>query len=421
MTSHASSATEDSISVPVPLFETHRQYQAMEYEIAAAVGRVCTSGRYILGPECERLEQSLARYCGTAHALGCASGSDALLLALAACGVTGGDEVILPSYTFFATASAPWRLGARPVFVDIDPVTFNIDHRLIEAAITPRTKAIIPVHLYGQCAEMDPIVDIARRHHLPVIEDAAQAIGAGYRGRRAGSLGDVGCLSFYPTKNLGAFGDGGMLTTDRADLADRLSLLRAHGMRPRYYHQVVGINSRLDAIQAAILAVKLPRLDKWTAMRQCNADHYAELFADCGLDRILTLPSVAPNRRHVWNQYVVRVPDGRRDALQAHLASRHIGTEVYYPVPLHEQECFRSLEYAAGSLPQTERAARETLALPIFPELNRAEQARVVRAMAAFFGVVSPTSGHGIPRPKFLGLETGDRTTRRQAEMATRE
>lgn len=399
----------NSSSVPsatsgVPLFDTRRQFAAIRDDVLAAVERVCDSGRYILGPECERLETALAEYLGARRALGCASGSDALLLALMAAGVGEQDEVLMPSYTFFATASAAWRLGACPVFVDIDPATYNLDPALLEARVTPATKAIIPVHLYGQCADMDAIRVVARRHNLAVIEDAAQAIGAEFDGRRAGSLGDVGCFSFYPTKNLGAFGDAGLLTTDSADLADRLDLLRAHGMRPRYHHQVVGINSRLDALQAAVLAVKLPHLDRWTAQRQANATRYAELFAACGLDDVLSLPAVAPRRRHVWNQYVVRVPDGQRDKLQAHLHAAGIGTEIYYPIPLHRQACFRALRYAEGDLPETERAARETLALPIFPELTAAEQQQVVGRIAAFFGKQLPTVGHGVPRPKFLDV-----------------
>ena len=387
----------------VPLFDTRRQFETIRHEVLAAVSHVCESGRYILGSECERLETALAEYLGARRALGCASGSDALLLALMAAGVGEKDEVLMPSYTFFATASAAWRLGACPVFVDIDPTTYNLDPSLLEARVTPATKAIVPVHLYGQCADMDAVRVVARRHNLTIVEDAAQAIGAEYDGRRAGSLGDIGCFSFYPTKNLGAFGDAGLLTTDSPDMADRLDLLRAHGMRPRYYHQEVGINSRLDALQAAVLAVKLPHLDRWTEQRQTNATRYAELFVECGLDEVLALPVVLPRRRHVWNQYVVRVPGGQRDKLQAHLHAAGIGTEVYYPVPLHRQPCFQSLGYVEGDLPESERAARETLALPIFPELTAAEQRQVVGRIAGFYGK-QPRSApvHGVPRPKFL-------------------
>jgi dTDP-4-amino-4,6-dideoxygalactose transaminase len=374
-----------SPSAGVPLLDVQRQYQAIGHEIAQAIERVCDSGRFVLGPDCEQLEQSLAAYCHVPHAIACASGSDALLLALMAYDIGPGDEVLMPSYTFFATAAAAWRLGAKPVFVDLDPITFNLAPHLLEGLITPATKAIIPVHLYGQCADMRSILAIAGRHQVPVIEDAAQAVGAEYDGRRAGSWGAVGCLSFYPTKNLGGFGDGGLLTTGDAALADKLRLLRTHGMRPRYYHEVVGINSRLDSLQAAVLNVKLPYLEGWTVGRQDNAKRYTELFALCGMDRVLGLPRIAPLCRHVWNQYVIRVPDGRRDALRAYLAERKIGTEIYYPVPLHLQDCFSTLRYERGSLPESERAAEETLALPIFPELTAAEQQTVVREIAAFF------------------------------------
>ena len=369
----------------VPLLDVQRQYRAIQREVAQAIQRVCDSGRFIMGPDCEQLEQSVASYCQVPHAVACASGSDALLLALMAYGIGRGDEVLMPSYTFFATASAAWRLGAKPVFVDIDPVSFNVSPRHLESLITPATKAILPVHLYGQCADLRAIGAIARRHHLPVIEDAAQAIGAEFEGRRAGSIGEIGCLSFYPTKNLGCFGDGGLVTTGDAQIAERLRLLRAHGMQPRYHHQVVGINSRLDTLQAAVLNVKLRYLEGWTAGRQANARRYSEMFAACGMDRVLGLPVLSVNGRHVWNQYVIRVPDGRRDLLRTFLAEQKIGTEIYYPVPLHLQACFESLGYSPGSLPESERAARETLALPIFPELTAAEQQVVVQAISTFF------------------------------------
>jgi dTDP-4-amino-4,6-dideoxygalactose transaminase len=384
------------------LLDLARQYQPLREEMLTAITKVCDSGRFVLGPDCEKLESSLAEYCRSKHAIGCASGSDALLLALMACGVQSGDEVLLPSYTFFATASAVWRLGARPVMVDIDPVSYNLDPAAAARHVSPATKAIIPVHLYGQCADMTAINRLARQHGLAVIEDAAQAIGAELGGQRAGALGDVGCISFYPTKNLGAFGDGGMLTTHRDDLAERLKLLRVHGMQPRYYHQVVGINSRLDSLQAAVLNVKLPHLDRWAAARAENAQRYHELFAAAGLDRVLGLPAALAGRRHVWNQYVVRVPDGRRDALREHLAQAKIGTEIYYPVPLHLQECFKPLGYGPGSLPESERAARETLALPIFPELTAAEQQLVVGQIAGFFGARPAAAGHALAGPKFL-------------------
>jgi dTDP-4-amino-4,6-dideoxygalactose transaminase len=384
----------------VPLLDLGRQNRSLREEINAALSRVCDSGAFVLGPEVEALERGMAAYCRAGHAVGCASGSDALLLALMACEVGPGDEVILPSFTFFATASAVTRLGARPVFADIDPATFNLAPEAVERLVGPATKAILPVHLFGQCAAMDAICRIARASGLSVIEDAAQAIGAELDGRRAGSMGEVGCFSFYPTKNLGGAGDGGMLTTGRDDLADRLRLLRVHGMRPRYFHQVVGINSRLDSFQASVLNVKLPHLDRWTALRQANARRYTELFRQARLDRVLGLPVSAPQRRHVWNQYVIRVPDGKRDPLRQHLREANVGTEVYYPMGLHQQACFASLGYAPDDLPETVRAAREVLALPIFPELTGQEQKTVVERIAAFFS--RPSGGHGLARPKFL-------------------
>jgi len=396
-TSHTSSA---HTAPAVPLLDMSRQYEPLRDAIRAAIDRVCDSGRFILGPDCEQLEHGVAAYTGAQHAIGCASGSDALLLALMALKIGPGHEVILPSYTFFATASAVWRLGATPVFVDIDPKTFNIDAQAIAAAATCATKAIIPVHLFGQCADMEEVCRVAERHNVPVIEDAAQAIGAGYRNRMAGTLGDIACFSFYPTKNLGGFGDGGMLTSNSHELAARLRLLRAHGMEPRYYHKVVGINSRLDSIQAAVLNVKLPHLNRWAQLRRANAELYHALFAESGLDDVLTLPSTAEGCTHVWNQYVVRVPDGRRDALRTHLSGSKIGSEIYYPVSLHQQECFRSLGYMPGSLPESERAARETLALPIFPELRELEQRAVVNRIAEYFGVHRSTAS--VKRPKFL-------------------
>jgi len=371
----------------VPLLDLGRQHQPLLDELTAALRRVCQSGAFVLGPEVKNLEQAVAAYCRVKHAIGCASGSDALLLALMACDVGPGDEVILPSFTFFATASAATRLGAKPVFADIDHETFNIDPVAVDRLLTPATKAIIPVHLFGQCADMGAINRIATTYKVPVIEDAAQAIGAEWDGHRAGSLGAIGCFSFYPTKNLGGAGDGGMLTTNDDKLADRLRLLRQHGMNPRYYHKVVGINSRLDSFQAAVLNVKLPRLDQWTELRQANAARYDELFIEAGLDRVLTLPKASANRRHVWNQYVVRVPHGRRDELRESLTKAKIGTEIYYPLGLDDQECFRYLGYKPGDLPETDRAAREVLALPIFPELTAKEQQCVVAHIADFFGI----------------------------------
>jgi dTDP-4-amino-4,6-dideoxygalactose transaminase len=390
-----------------------RQFDLLREPLTAAVNRVCQSGRFIFGPDCESLENALAAYCGAKHALGCASGSDALLLALMAYEIGSGDEVLLPSYTFFATASAVWRLGATPVFVDIDPVSYNLDPLDLARKISPRTKAVIPVHLYGQCADMEPIMRIAQAKGIPVIEDACQAIGAKYDHQSAGSIGDIGCFSFYPTKNLGGFGDGGLLTAQTDALAHRLKLLRAHGMEPRYYHQLVGINSRLDTLQAAVLNVKMPHLEQWTEQRAANAARYGELFAGYRLERVLTLPTALPKRRHVWNQYIIRVPDGKRDALRQHLTDAKIGTEIYYPVPLHQQACFAALGYGPNSLPHSERAATETLALPIFPELTAAEQHTVVARIGDFFGVRAATGGSAastIKRPKFLDKSTERRS-----------
>jgi dTDP-4-amino-4,6-dideoxygalactose transaminase len=397
------SAPLPPVPVPaVPLLDVNRQNGPLADEIRAAIDRVCTSGRFVLGPDCEALEREVAAYCRANHAVGSASGSDALLLAFMALSIGPGDEVIVPSYTFFATASAVWRLGARPVFADICPATYNIDPAHVAALVTRNTRAIVPVHLFGQCADMTMLSSLAARHGLPIVEDAAQAIGAEWAGRRAGSMGLVGCLSFYPTKNLGGFGDGGMMTAQHDDLAARLRLLATHGMSPRYYHKLVGVNSRLDTIQAAVLRVKLPHLDRWTARRSANARRYAELFAARGLAHALGLPSETAPARHGWNQYVVRIPDGRRDALRKHLADAGIGTEIYYPVPLHLQECFATLGYREGSLPETERAARETLALPIYAELTQSEQEQVVARIADFFTSAAPRRIHGMDGPNYL-------------------
>ena len=381
-TVHRNSPSAPAKSTHVPLLDVGRGNGPLRDEIMAALARVVDSGRFLFGPDVKQLEEAVAKVSGSKHAIACASGSDALMLALLAIGVGPGDEVIVPSFTFFATASAAWRLGAKPVFVDIDPVTFNIDPQRLAAAITPATKAIIPVHLFGQCAEMDAICMVARQHGLTVIEDAAQAIGARYRGRGAGSMGDIGCFSFYPTKNLGGMGDGGMLTTSSDTLAEKLRLFAAHGMNPRYYHQVVGINSRLDSLQAAVLNVKMKHLADWTAARQINAARYQEMFETVGLDDVIGLPRAYSDCEHAWNQFTIRVPHDRRDKLRAKLASHGIGTEVYYPVPLHRQQCFESLNYAPGSLPHTEQAAREVLSLPIYPELTASEQELVVAGIA---------------------------------------
>ena len=387
-----------------------RQYEPLQAELEAAAIAVLRSGHYVLGPAVTELERGIAEYCGVRHAVGCASGSDALLLALMAAGVGPGDEVIVPSFTFFATASAPWRLGAKVVLADIDPGSFNLDPAEVAARISPATRAIIPVHLFGQCADIAGIraacqVSDATNGKVWIIEDACQAIGAERHGGRAGSLADMGCLSFYPTKNLGGMGDGGMLTANDDALAERLRLLRGHGMQPRYYHQVVGINSRLDSLQAALLSVKLPHLERWSNARARNAERYTELFVNAGLDEVLVLPLPAAEGRHVWNQYVVRIHDGQRDALRAHLAERKIGSEIYYPLCLHQQVCFASLGYGAGSLPQSELAAAEVLALPIYPELTAEEQQSVVAAVSEFFEQrAAPVAGStsAVRPPKFL-------------------
>ena len=388
-------ATQNDVSTsPVPLLDLARQNGPLQDEIRAAIDEVCQSGQFVLGPPVKKLEATVAEYCGVKHAIGCASGSDALLLALMAIDIGPGDEVIVPSFTFFATASAVWRLGAKVVFADIDAATYNIDPKCVAAAVTPATKAIIPVHLFGQCADMDAINAIANEHSLTVIEDAAQAIGAKYGQQPAGSIGEMGCFSFYPTKNLGGMGDAGMLTTNDDSLAEKLLLLRGHGMQPRYYHQIVGINSRLDSIQAAVINVKMPHLDTWSDRRRENAARYTRMLTEAGLANQIGLPvdtsgQDSSDGRHVWNQYTVRVPDGRRDSLRAYLNERGIGSEIYYPVPLHQQECFASVDFQLSQLTETDRAAAEVLALPIFPELTANEQQVVVDAIGNFFASVA--------------------------------
>jgi dTDP-4-amino-4,6-dideoxygalactose transaminase len=327
----------------------------------------------------------VAEYCGAKHAIGCASGSDALLLALLALGVGPGDEVIVPSFTFFATASAVWRLGAKPVFADILPDSFNLDPADVLYKLSTATKAVIPVHLFGQCAEMDEIRQITTAARgIPIVEDACQAIGAEYRGRPAGSLGTLGAFSFYPTKNLGGFGDGGLITTDDDNLAAKLRVMRDHGQQPRYYHHFVGLNSRLDTLQAAVLNVKLPHLDDWAQARERHATRYSTEFAERGIEDLIVAPTTTQHCTHVWNQYTVRVVDGRRNALQQFLTDRRIGSAIYYPVPLHLQKCFAALDHEEGSLPVTEQACREVLSLPVYPGLTSEEQGRVIDAIESF-------------------------------------
>lgn len=368
----------------VPLLDLKEQNAALRPEIEAALGRVLDTNGFILGGEVAELECELAGYCGTKYAIGCASGSDAILLALMALDIGPGDEVITTPYSFFATVSSITRLGAVPVFVDIDPVTYNLDPALVESKITPRTKAIELVHLYGQCSDMAALNAISEKHGIPLVEDAAQAIGAEEKGVRAGAMGSIGCFSFYPSKNLGGMGDGGFVTTNDDALGKKLLALRVHGSEERYYHKYVGLNSRLDGFQGAVLRVKLPHLDGWTDARRANADRYRQLFTDAGLTEQIGLPVERENAKHIYNQYVIRVPNDR-DALRAFLTEKGIGTDIYYPVPLHLQECFAYLGYTEGDLPESEKAARETLALPIFPELRPEQQAYVVETIAEFY------------------------------------
>jgi dTDP-4-amino-4,6-dideoxygalactose transaminase len=368
--------------VTVPLLDLHAQYTPLRDEILDAVTRVCDSQRFIGGPEVEGLERELCAHLGVRHAIGLSSGTDAVLAALMALGIGPGDEVITPTYSFFATAGCVVRVGARPVLVDIESNTFNIDVEQMAAAITPRTRAIIPVHLFGQPAEMSPILDAADKQGIAVIEDAAQAIGCEYLGRPAGAWGAIGCFSFFPSKNLGAFGDAGFVTATDDAIAKKLRLIRTHGMEPKYYHHLVGANFRIDASQAAVLRVKLPHLAGWTNARRANAARYRTLFLERGLDEV-SLPIEAPNRTHIYNQFVIRVPD--RDRLKQHLDKAGIGTEVYYPVPFHMQACFADLGYAEGAFPVAEAAAKSSLALPIYPELTAAQQTIVVDAIRTFY------------------------------------
>ncbi len=365
----------------IPLLDLARPWEGLRDEVLREVITVFEERDFILGRRVEALEEEVAAYCGAKHAVACASGTDALLLTLRCLGVGPGAEVVTSPFTFFATAGAIWNAGARPVFADIRPDSFNIDAEAALAAVTPRTRCLLPVHLFGRTADMGPLLEISSETGIPVLEDAAQAIGAEYRGMRAGAMGDAGALSFYPSKNLGGAGDGGMVVTQRADVAARLRLLRHHGDRGRYEHVLVGTNSRMDGIQAAVLRAKLSRLDAWSDGRAARARRYDAGLA--GLDGLVT-PPPEPRGRHVYNQYTVR--SSRRDALKAHLEKAGIGSAVYYPVPLHLQPCFRTLGYAAGRFPEAERAAREVLSLPVFPELTDAEQDRIIDAVRGFHG-----------------------------------
>jgi dTDP-4-amino-4,6-dideoxygalactose transaminase len=377
---------------PIPLLDLHRQYQPIRKETLAAVERVCSSQQFVLGAEVEALEREIAAFTGAAAAVGCASGTDALWLALLATGVQAGDAVITTAFSFFASASAIVRAGARPVLVDVDPDTLNVDPERVKSRLRAggsyKIRALLPVHLYGQCADMDALRQIADEFHLPIIEDAAQAIGAKWRDENAGSLGASAAFSFYPTKNLSAYGDAGLVTTRDLSMAEHMRNLRNHGSPRRYYHEEVGWNCRMDAIQAAILRVKLPHIETWNQERRQRATNYNRLLAEAGLvskrnDSPIKQLSTSPHAFHVFHQYVIRAH--RRNELRKFLSDRKIGTEVYYPIPLHLQPCFAYLGYSAGDLPESERAAREVLALPMFPELTEAEQNCVVESMAEFY------------------------------------
>ena len=368
--------------VTVPLLDLHAQYTPLRQALLDAVTRVCDSQRFIGGPEVEGLERELCDTLGYPHAIGLSSGTDAVLAALMALDIGPGDEVITPTYSFFATAGCVVRVGAKPVLVDSEPGTFNIDTAAAIAAITPRTRAIIPVHLFGQAADMTPLVEAAAKRGIAVIEDAAQAIGCTYHGQPVGTIGAIGCFSFFPSKNLGAFGDAGFVTATDAALAKKLRLIRTHGMEPKYHHHLVGANFRIDALQAAVLRVKLPKLAGWSDGRRANAARYRGLFAEAGLTQV-ALPVEAPDRTHIYNQFVIRVPE--RDRLRAHLDAARIGTEVYYPVPFHLQDCFADLGYQKGAFPIAEAAAGDSLALPIYPELTEAQQSAVVNEIQTFY------------------------------------
>ncbi|OGC90379.1 MAG: transcriptional regulator [candidate division Zixibacteria bacterium RBG_16_53_22] len=364
----------------VPLLDLKRQYRTIKPEIDQAIQKVLDNTMFIMGPEVKELEEKVAQYCGAKHGIGVASGTDALLLSLRALGVGPGDEVVTTTFSFFATAGVISRLGAKPVFVDIEPKTFNIDSRRLNDAITPKTKAIMPVHLYGQMADMDEIMEIAGKRGVPVVEDAAQAIGAEYKGKRAGQFGATGCFSFFPSKNLGAYGDGGFITTSDDNLAGLLRKLRVHGAQPKYFHSIIGYNSRLDTLQAAILIVKLKYLPEWHEARRLKADNYTRLLS--GINQVTT-PFVHPHNYHIYHQYTILAEN--RDGLKEHLKSREIGFDTYYPLPLHMQECYKELNYKPGSLPVSEKLARLAISLPVFPELTDQEQEYVAGAIREFY------------------------------------
>lgn len=376
--------TTDPATPPVPLCDILGQYRSLKAEIDAAVLRVLDSGQAILGPEVAAFEREAADYCGAKFGLGCGSGTDALLLALYGLDVGPGDEVILPTFTFFATVGSVIRAGATPVFADIDPVTFNIDPNQLESKLTPRTKAIMPVHLFGQCADMAPIWDIARDYDLKVIEDAAQSFGSCYKRVKCGTLGEVSCFSFYPSKNLGTLGDAGLVTTNDEAVHKKMTAYRNHGSEVKYFHKYVGWNARIDALHAAILRVKLPHVEAWVEGRRAVAKRYDEMIEAAGLNGFLIRPTVMPFGRHTFNQYVVRVPAPHRDPLVKHLKAEGVGCEIYYPLPLHLQECVAGMGHREGDFPASEMAAKTVLALPIFPEMTEDQQRRVIDVCAAY-------------------------------------
>ena len=374
----------------VPLLDLRAQYAPLKARIMAEIEAVCDSQALVLGPKTDALEKAVAEYCGAKHCIGVSSGTDAQLVLLMALGIAPGDVVITTPYTFFATAGCISRLGARPVFADIDPATFNISPAALDEALrkNPGAKAIIPVHLFGCCADMEAILVLGKKYDVPVLEDAAQALGARHPLGGAGTIGEAGWFSFYPTKNLGAFGDAGMVTCADDALAAKIRALRNHGMEPRYYHRWIGGNFRIDAIQSAVLSVKLPHLDEWGAGRRKNAARYREGFAARGLDQVLGLPvepwsGTGTENHHIYNQFIIR--SARRDALRKHLNDSGIGSEIYYPLPLHMQECFRDLGYREGDFPESERASRDSMALPIYPELAAEQVDYVVRKIAEFY------------------------------------
>jgi len=365
----------------VPLLDLKREYAVVKSDVDAAVHAVLDHGKFILGPEVKELEEKIAAFIGSEHAVGVASGSDALVLALRACGVGPGDEVVTTTFSFFASAGSVTRVGGKPVFVDIDPETYNLDPQQLSAAVTDRTKAIMPVHLFGQTADMDPINEIARAGKIKVIEDAAQALSAEYKGRKAGTLGDLACFSFFPSKNLGCAGDGGMITTGGQELAEMLRVLRVHGSKPKYYYKITGYNSRLDSLQAAILLAKFPHLEKWSDARRKHADIYDRELAGVG---DLELPKRLPECRHIFNQYTIAT--GRRDDLMAHLKDKQVGHAIYYPVPLHLQECYADLGHREGDLPHSEKRAKQVLSIPVYPYLTESEQSYIIESIKGFFG-----------------------------------